>query len=422
MASDFTSGTPAPDPADPRLTSGQAWNEFCEKLLKARALVMGEGVPDAPRDRAEGFRYLTRFLAAGINSCVALGDPDYPVFGRMMDHTMPWGLDAPDCLYLYASVRGDASYRISGQLGSANHMDIQVNFGHFANGDISTWGTISSTRGAELATHEDGSFELLLSPEQESTSRSGSTSKPSSAGNWLAMRADAEFVLLRQYFNDWETERPADLIIERIGAKWPPPPPRTDQVADRLEQLSMWLERGGALWEKMSRAYLAMPLNSLVVHLPRDSDERAGMAGQAYGMGNFQCEPDEAVIVEYTPPPCHHWSFSLANYYWESIDFATRQSSLNGHQAVLDSDGVFRGVIAHRDPGVANWLDPGGHTRGSIAARFLLATSAPEPQMRKVPFAALHASLPSDTAFVSIAERAERLARRRRAVWLRYRR
>lgn len=414
MANEFTPGEEGIHSLDSRLMSGQAWDDFCAALSRSRALVLGEGVPSAPPDRAEGFRYLTRFLAAGINSCVALGDPDYPVFGRMMDHTMPWGLDAPDCLYLFASVRGDASYRISGLRGSANHMDIQVNFGHFANGDISTWGTVSSINGIELESEKDGSFEVLLSPDSPSPS--------DNSGNCLALQANAEFVLVRQYFNDWEHERPADLIIERVGAEWPPPPPRTHEIAARLDKLAMWLERGGALWEKMSRAYLAMPPNSLVVHVPQNSDERSGMAGQAYGMGNFHCKPDEAVIVEYTPPPCRHWSFSLANYYWESIDFATRQSSLNGHQAQIDSDGVFRAVIAHRDPGVANWLDPGGHSQGSVAARFLLAETAPKPVMRKVPLASVRDSLPEDTALLSQDERAEALARRRRAVWLRYRR
>ncbi len=419
MANEITrrgGGANPVDPLDPRLMTGQAWDDFCAALARSRALVLGEGVPDAPSDRAEGFRYLTRFLAAGINSCVALGDPDYPVFGRMMDHTMPWGLDAPDCLYLFASVRGDTSYRISGQRGSANHMDIQVNFGHFANGDISTWGTISSISGLELKSAEDGSFEILLSPDPPDT--------PGNAGNpdnWLALQPNAEFVLVRQYFNDWERERPADLIIERLDAEWPPPPPRSDEIAARLDKLSMWLERGGALWETMSRAYLAMPPNSLVVHLPQNSDERSGMAGQAYGMGNFRCQPDEAVIVSYTPPPCQHWSFSLANYYWESIDFATRQSSLNGHQARIDPDGVFRAVISHSDPGVANWLDPGGHTQGSVTARFLLAETKPEPEMRKVKLAELRDSLPKETAWVSPEERSEALARRRRAAWLRYR-
>ena len=156
------------------------------------------------------------------------------------------------------------------------------------------------------------------------------------------------------------------------------------------------------------------------MHLPEAADKRTGMAGQAYGIGNFRCAEDEAVLVEFAPPPCHHWSFSLANYYWESIDYATRQTSLNGHQAHLDRDGVFRGVISHTDPGVANWLDPGGNTEGSIALRFLFAEHAPQPVLRTVKRSQVESALP-DARRVEPAERAAVLTARRRAVMRRYR-
>ena len=404
-----TPSNPPADPADARVMSGEAWDALCDTLKRAGRLVLGEGVPDSPRDRAEGFRYLTRFLAAGINVCIEHADPDHPEFGRMVDHTMKWGLDAPDCLYLYATVRGDATYRISGNRGSANHIDIQVNYGHFASGAIESWGTISSMNGLELGVEPDGWFELTLGAEE-------------CPGNWLRLEPNAEFVLVRQYFNDWDHERPADLIIERLAAHHPVPPPQTDQMAARLERLSMWLDRGGALWEQMSRAMLALAPNTLMVHLPQSSDKRAGLRGQAYGIGNFRCAPDEAVIVEFVPPRCRHWSVSLANWYWESLDFASRQSSLNGHQATLDADGVFRGVISHDDPGVPNWLDTAGNTRGSIAARFLLSDSAPEPRLRCIPVAQLRSVLPAGTPHVDPAIRAEIIGRRRRAVWRRSRR
>jgi hypothetical protein len=397
------------DPADARVMSGKAWDDFCETLKRFGRLVVGEGVPDSPRDRAEGFRYLTRLLAAGIVTCLEHADPDYPSFGRMMDCTMRWGLDCPDCLYLYATVRGDASYRIHGNRGTARHIDIQVNYGHFASGDISAWGTISSLNSLDLRTQPDGSFELILSAEEHE-------------GNWLRLAPEAEFVLVRQYFNDWENERPADLFIERVGAEYPAPPPRTDQIAARLERLSMWLGKGGALWERMSKGALGLPPNTLNVYLPQDSNQRAGLRGQAYGIGNFRCAPDEAVIVEFAPPECQYWSVSLANWYWESLDFADRQTSLNGHQAVLDRDGVFRAVIAHEDPGVANWLDTAGHTEGTIVARFLLADTGPEPKLRAVKLAGLRSELPADTPRVDPATRAEVLERRRRAVLRRYRR
>ena len=398
-----------PDPGDPRIASGEAWDRFCERLRRSADRVLGEGVPDTPQLRAEGFRYLTRFLEAGIRSCVSHADPDYPVFGRMIEYTMPWGLDAPDCLYVYAAVRGDAAYRIEGWRGTANHIDIQVNAGHYAQGDVSAWETIDSISGRDLATDVDGRFALTLGGPRDGQD------------NWLALREDAGFVLIRQYFADWENEEPADLLIERVGAAYPIPVVRTDQVADRLALLETWLERGGALWERMSNSFLGLEPNSLIVHLPENADKHTGMAGQAYGIGNFHCRADEAVIVELEPPACHHWSVSLANYYWESIEYASRQTSLNGHQAVLDPDGVFRAVIAHEDPGVANWLDTGGHTSGSIAARFLLAESAPVPVLRAVSLGDLDTSLPEGAKRMDPATRREILARRRRAVLRRYR-
>jgi hypothetical protein len=388
---------------------GSLWRELCTTLEAAAGIVLDAEAPSSARDRAEGFRYLMHFLGAGSVACVTHDDPDYPVFGRLMDHTQPWGLDNPDCLYLYAAVRDGAEYRLWGHLGSANHIDIQVNYGHFANGDIASWGTLASASREDLATDTDGNFELTL----------GGASQP---GNWLELGENAEFVMVRQYFDDWENERPADLAIERVGAGYPPPPLRTDQIAARIHKLQRWIERGGALWERMSRGMLALEQNTLFIHSPSDSDQRAGLKGQAYGMGNFHCAPGEAVVIEFTPPSCRHWSVSLANYWWESIDFAERQSSLNGHQARLDSDGVFRGVIAHADPGVPNWLDTGGHERGSLAVRYLGADGAPMPSLRPVPLAALRAELPPDTPTVDRAERDQVLAIRRHAVWRRFRR
>jgi hypothetical protein len=401
-----------PDPGDPRIAKGDAWRRFCDQLLRSQDLVLGEGVPDSPQMRAEGFRYLTRFLEAGIRSCVSHADPDYPIFGRMIEYTMTWGLDAPDCLYVYAPLRGDASYRIRGRRGSANHIDIQVNTGHYAMGDVASWLTIASMSGFDLVTRDDGEFDLVLG---------GSREDHLDAMNWLPLREDAGFILIRQYFANWDEEDPAELEIERIGAAYPIPPARSGRVADQLELLETWLARGGALWERMSRSFLSLPANSLIVHLPENASEHSGMAGQAYGIGNFRCEPDQAVLVEFTPPACHHWSLSLANYYWESIDYATRQTSLNGHQAVLDPDGVFRAVISHEDPGVANWLDTGNHTQGSIAARFLRASSAPTPKLRVVPRDRLEQELRVDTPRVDPDERREILAKRRRAVLRRYR-
>lgn len=44
------------DEATQKVVDGTAWLEFCDLLAAAGAIVMAEGNPDDPLDRAEGFR------------------------------------------------------------------------------------------------------------------------------------------------------------------------------------------------------------------------------------------------------------------------------------------------------------------------------------------------------------------------------
>ena len=57
--------------------------------------------------------------------------------------------------------------------------------------------------------------------------------------NWTD---DAGSVCIRQFFYDWENEQKADLTIERVGAKYPPPPERPELIVDKAELLIKWLD------------------------------------------------------------------------------------------------------------------------------------------------------------------------------------
>ena len=98
---------------------------------------------------------------------------------------------------------------------------------------------------------------------------------------------------------------------------------------------------------------------------------------QAAGTCYYRVAPDEALVIEVPVPRAKYWSIDLCNFWLESLDYANHQSSLNGHQAVVDPDGVFRAVVAHDDPGVPNWLDPVGHGEGSMIYRWNLAETTP---------------------------------------------
>jgi hypothetical protein len=101
------------------------------------------------------------------------------------------------------------------------------------------------------------------------------------------------------------------------------------------------------------------------------------------------------------------------------MDYTHRQSSLNGHQAHIDADGRFRCVVAHRDPGVPNWLDSAGHREGVVQYRWIWSEDNPRPTAQIVPFDELRNALPGDTPVVSpearrdaIRIRQEHMARR----------
>jgi hypothetical protein len=191
-------------------------------------------------------------------------------------------------------------------------------------------------------------------------------------------------------------------------------------MAARLGLLCDWLDVGLSCWDAISEGILGAPVGDITPFLP--PDEASGLKGQAYGMGPWRCEPGEAVVLELAPPACLMWGLSLCDRFWQSIDFADRQSSINSAQAALSPNGSFVGVIAHDDPGVANWLDPGTETEGTLAVRYLRSEAVPPVRYRTVPLADLDVSLPHGVPRITPDERRAVLGRRKRAVARRYRR
>jgi hypothetical protein len=85
-------------------------------------------------------------------------------------------------------------------------------------------------------------------------------------------------------------------------------------------------------------------------------------------------------------PACAFANVMLWNVHMQTLEYRFRRSSLNAAQIETGADGDYRIVISERDPGVANWIDTGGHRHGTIFWRFLLPDEQPEtPRCRVVP-------------------------------------
>ena len=88
---------------------------------------------------------------------------------------------------------------------------------------------------------------------------------------------------------------------------------------------------------------------------------------------------------------------------------------------VVDDDGRFRMVLSHEDPGVPNWLDCGGHSRGLLSYRWFWPEGDPSFSTRVVPAAGVGDCMPPGTSKVEAAARQEEIRRRKQHLAWRFR-
>jgi hypothetical protein len=364
-----------------RLMSGQAWADFCEALKSAGQHILGPDCPDSPLDRAEGFRYLMGLVTAGIRQAIDLSDPDIPCFFRNPDRTSKWGAENADNQYLWTKIRSDASYRITGKRGSAYEFLIEVKEGYMQLGDDRNFAALSST---DLEIGPNGSFEIILSAAQHQ-------------GNWLPLHPDARYVLIRQYFRDWENEEPAEFRIVQVGNEGGAPLPlQPARMAEFLDDAGEWIENTARFWNEWVRElrsqYRRNSIAPARLYVGGADDIR-------YGNDVYRLAEDEAMIIESELPGARYWAFQLCNLWFESLDYANRQTSINGHQA-------------HQDPGVPNWLDTAGHLEGTIQYRWVWTKTNPSPKAQVVKFDEIRKELPGDTPFIGPEARREIIRKR----------
>ena len=97
---------------------------------------------------------------------------------------------------------------------------------------------------------------------------------------------------------------------------------------------------------------------------------------------------------------------------------------MNGFQTAWDGEGVARYVIAHRDPGMANWLDTSGVPVGFMTFRWTYGAApaeVPVVRVEKVALAAVAGRFGDAAPRVSAEERRRTIAMRRAHIQRRYR-
>lgn len=382
-----------------------AYAAFHQAVVEAGEFVQSHQWYGTEREQAEAYRHIARAM---INSMIqgVLGDPSFPYFHEIGPYTKT-GMDNSDQRYLSVIVDGAGEYRVRGERGSSRRLEFSI-YGEDPLSD-----TVASMDVSELQIAEDGSFELFVGGEARDT-------------NWLPLKPGPNRLLVRQIFSDWAHERPGDMRIDRIDADRPPYPKLTrDDMALRIADATRIFASNVERWPEYSRTRFDALMPANVLTPPRTVGDTGGLEGRIMVGGHFYLEEDEALVIAARPTQANYQGIQLGHHWWESLDYANRQTSLTLDQARVSSDGAIYYVIAHSDPGVANWLDTEGFHRGVLMMRYdglpsPQLTEAQEPVATRVKLADVFDHLPPDEPRIAVQARADQLAQRREAVQIRF--
>ena len=117
-------------------STSDGWERLVGTIRELSRLVLDDPHVTDDTRRAEGMRYLTRLLAAGIPLTMEAWDPENPQLVQMLSPNVQYGLPAADCLYHWAAVRGGETYRIRGTGGSCHLLDIETREGQIGRAHV----------------------------------------------------------------------------------------------------------------------------------------------------------------------------------------------------------------------------------------------------------------------------------------------
>jgi hypothetical protein len=386
-----------PDAAAARLVSGQAWDDFCDTLKLAGRHIAAFDGPLSDLDRAEWYRFMSRLTRSSLERLLENAEPTRPRLRDMVwrqsinvqtvdqDHLMCQFDEARD--YVIRGTRGTIPYFVmalctcpavpspGGEDWAAQGLDGLARF------DPSNLKTTGFCHSGRLQIAADGTFEVILSQND-----------PGPGTNWLPMTSATNCILIRLVWSDRASEHAPELTISRRDAA-PPEPVTPALIADNLA----WSAQAVLGYAELVRNWWQGTQGNFAARLNRLDYSRAqylsngGVPDRHVAFGGWEKRADEALVLEFTPPPCEYWNFQLCNIWQENLDtFEDGNGWISNYRHTAEADGRVRVVIAERDPGIGgNWIDSFGHERGIWGLRFVLTEHTAPVHLWRLPLAEL---------------------------------
>ncbi|MEV0335342.1 hypothetical protein [Nocardia sp. NPDC050717] len=376
---------------------------FTAAVAQAERLIAGAEFVRDEADLAEGYDYLAASVAACLRLSGAHGT-SHPYFVSSTGPYAKMGLDNPDTLYYHANIEPGAEYLVTGVRGSTVDLSFQVLKGDYTATDVPGGEDAFDDRRITIA--EDGSFALRFGPP-----------KPDPEPGYFALGEGASMLAVREVYSDW-TERKGSIRIERVDTVGTAPvAPDLARMRKRYGAAAKMLLTRVHTWFNFPKwFYLDLPVNTLTA--PRLTP--GGLSTQYSSVGHFDLADDQALVITVPKSDAPYQGFQLGSLWYISLDYVNHQTSLNHAQAQVDPDGMIRMVVSKADPGITNWIETTGRTRGILQFRWQRTdrpmTEAEGPTVAVVPIGEVARHLPhiEDNRIDAAAWR-ERIAARQRA-------
>lgn len=376
---------------------------FTAAVAQAEKLIAGAEFVRSEADLAEGYDYLAASVAACLRLSGAHGT-SHPYFVSSTGPYAKMGLDNPDTLYYHANIEPDAEYVVSGVRGTTVDLSFQVLKGDYTATDVPGGEDAFDDRRIPIA--EDGSFSIRFGP-----------AKPDAGPGYFTLGEGASMLAVREVYSDW-TERKGSIRIERVDTIGTAPvEPDLARMRKRYGAAAKMLLTRVHTWFNFPKwFYLDLPVNTLTA--PRLTP--GGLSTQYSSVGHFDLADDQALVITVPKSDAPYQGFQLGSLWYISLDYVNHQTSLNHAQAQVDPDGMIRMVVSKQDPGIANWIETTGRTRGILQFRWQRTdrpmTEADGPTVALVPVAEVAQHLPHiEHNRIDAAGWRDRIAARQRA-------
>lgn len=332
-------------------------------------------------DVAGAHRAIMHTLEAGMIGWFE-SDPRFPEFRRIVAPSRKVIGDNCDAIYFDAPIDAQYEYIIHGSTQGAVYFSLTIEE-NCADGKIpkTVGGMIKDS---DMEIDSNGNFTLYLGGKAREK-------------NWLPLTPNSHRVTTRHYFEEtgYAAKEPSLQPVLQIQctSKMETPAPLGDtDIAAGIRRVCNYLRSRTLDMPQMAAEpppFVSLTPNQFPAPV---SPGKLGLATDDahYSMAPFFLNSDEALVITGRWPTCRFANLSLWNRFQQTFDYINRSVSLNRKQTMLEDDGTFKIVVAHQDPGVANWLDTERQMFGLMFWRYFLVEGDIEtPQANVVKFSEL---------------------------------